>query len=457
MYTLVNTNMIVTCSSYSKTESQNPSNSYVPSNNEPTKLNLPPNQPQTAMKVTLSLDKPKTSDVVTPVVCTFPQGVPDGMLEFSLLQSTSTKAKYAQDRAIHCDTDVLSLQAENRKKDAHTLLVFEVNKDTKTATLVNAQASSQVAFKVTQNLKHASSSALQTPSANKKRVLVDTFGSAKAQKKARSQDMNRVSLTNVVGSTSIEKRLKKEFKHAAKDKDPKQAEKENRDLLLPAYDLAAQQVHEVFPLDGLVAPQEREALQGMVDAVLEQESNLEDFLAETKSPFVKFCFKQVLVDMKVVTSKKTKKGAKTKAKDQASLHDKVAVLLYLSFLVEFKNNLAVRIKSRLFAEGKFTSPVPGPILDSLLAKFSLATGKGAFVKGKVMRDKLILHLLVMSLYLFGWALDVSVTDKLCQELKMEAPSLRIYLSQVGAWSIEGGKKVAIKTPLTFKNIRTRSN
>jgi hypothetical protein len=246
--------------------------------------------------------------------------------------------------------------------------------------------------------------------------LIEEFGSHKRKRAMDKAELGRVSSENMVGREAVSELLSLQFEEYRK-------EDMVVDRLLPPHNVLAATPGEAYPLDGLIAHTERDALSSHV---LKQQlaaagGGGDEVWGLFASPLLRAWAGAVEPPL-----------------------ESVRAALFAGLLLRFYHG------PRYFETHELGELLLG--LDKLAQSFverfaepnSASSGGGGaalgFAKTERTKHRVVLALLVACLSLLDYVLDVQALERLAKDLKVEVDKLAPYLLQIGCKAKGSGSK-----------------
>jgi len=434
----------------------------------------------TTVKVSVKPAKPGDD----PVVVSFARGVPPSILdaeEDAISSSTHRAVQFEESRAhdvptftwsklkansnrgkslVGSDkTCVYSASNEGRGYDgrAAKLYVGIYNKEKGTLTLQPAAEKGQV-FSLAQGVKsyreeiaHADAAMKNMTASEKRMMLFDSFGSAKKQRALRSQAANVVNIDSVIsaGDTMLEavqrqdmgetNRRAMEDAAAGKPKiDPTEvALKQARLKFLPQFDENAEKPHDVYSSRAIAGEAVWSNISNIVTACTKQEGDWRDHLTGRG-----FWFGSVKKLLNTINME-----------DRKAPHQiKSAVLLnqLMKFHQNANKNFFYGTPEELAKKFAISNDLAPRFLE-LFATPSNDRGKDGYSITRPLKDKRLIHILIVYLIAHGREMMVGSIDAFCEDLQCEVSTASMLLREAGCAvkKSKAGTSVSLKTPLAF--------
>ncbi|KAJ0399066.1 hypothetical protein P43SY_008686 [Pythium insidiosum] len=375
-------------------------------------------------RVQVSLQHQPAFDAAAPLVASFRNGPPPPSkrkdLSFDVFENEAKKQ-----RLVIANTDRVAYQGANfgylsSANDCASYVVGIYDKNTQEVRLCNV---SQL-YMMQQTVKGSADNVDDNRGdgksyLEKKRDLVELFGSKKSKRIQKSIEENIVNVQNVSGAASITETLKKQMDKAAQDAAARDAASAvdsaalaTRNAILPPHNLEASAPEQVYIIRKFLNPQVMESLKIKADEWIEalKATNVADVAASHNLMALPT---RLLLSMRTPYDK-----------------TKMAYLVYLQYQLElFHTSFPLRKSVVSFSEER---GIPLVVLRNLLALFTDSTqnelGYTSYLQPKQKKDKLILYMLVLALTINGFSLDLT---ELAADLKRSAVSLTTYCRQLG--------------------------
>ncbi|TMW61510.1 hypothetical protein Poli38472_012701 [Pythium oligandrum] len=382
-------------------------------------------------RVQVSLKHQATFDAAAPVVATFRNGPPPPGkrkdLAFEVFENTAKKQ-----RLVVANTERVAYQGANfgyltSSNDCASYVVGVYDKNTQEVRLCNIN---QI-YMMQQTVKGSTDNVDENRGAaksymEKKRDLVEAFGSKKSKRIQKSIEENIVNVQNVSGAASITETLKKQMEKAQEDSRKRDAQSSaesaalaTRNALLPPHNLDAATPEQVYNIRKFINPHVMESLKMKAEEWIEafKTTSVADYAATNNFPAV---VTRLLLSLRTPYDK-----------------TKLGYLVYLKYLLDlFHLHFPLRKSPVALSEEK---GIPLVVLRSQLALFTDSApgdnGYTNYLQPKQKRDKLIVYMIVVALTINGFSLDLT---ELATDLKRSAVSLSTYCRQLGC-SVEKGR------------------
>ncbi|KAF0685447.1 Aste57867_22661 [Aphanomyces stellatus] len=369
-------------------------------------------------------------------------------------------------RIVVADTEKVTFQAANfghgnASSDLSSYAVGIVDKEAGTVQLFNVDQLYVMQQSVKSFRENIDDNIQDTVSfAERQKNLVDAFGSKASKRIVRSREENKINIDNVRGALSITQTFSEkvaentELLAAKRAKDPKYtsdggAMDETRLAMLPPIDLDALTPEDVYVVSKFLHGDVMESLLMKADEFISVLSTcaLADFLSQNEVAAANY-ISQVMTSM-------------GKPYDR----DNIALMLYVMYLIQFFHaRYPMQVSPASLSEDM---NVPFVVVKQILDTFTDPTvndyGKTTYTQSKVLKDKLLLHLLVVALTVGNLSLDVA---PLAADLKRHPSNITGYTKQVGCRvdkvktdaSGLGGKKsesyrAILTLPLQFPSLK----
>ena len=189
-------------------------------------------------------------------------------------------------------------------------------------------------------------------------LLGETFGSRKKKQEIKALERNKINVSDLKASASF---ISSAIDEKAVNIPTEEMLEEERmeDSIVPPFNLEAEAKHDMYPMDKFIPFRERESI--LIGNLLQLSHEAKQSLINDKSypAFVAIRLSQTLV------------------RDQGVDEDRIKQLLYLSYLIQFRNlkesdlNRPAQLSSKV-------SHIPQVIIESFFAKFTeqFSQGKG---------------------------------------------------------------------------------
>ncbi|DAZ92753.1 TPA: hypothetical protein N0F65_000578 [Lagenidium giganteum] len=379
-------------------------------------------------KRTVHLQHSVALDASAPLVATFRNGPPPPEkrkdLSFEMFENPAKKQ-----RLVIASTDKIAYQAANfgymsSANDCASYVVGIYDKTTQEVRLCNINQIYVMQQSVKGAADHAEESKDETRTyMERRRDLVEAFGSKKSKRIQRSMEENMVNLQNVSGATSISQTLKKKVDKAQQQLNEERAKDASfttdaaalastRNAILPPCNLDAATPDKVYELRRFLDPQVMESLKIKAKEWIEalKSSNVADFAATNNLPSV---VTRLLLSLQTPYSV-----------------GKMCHVVYLTYLLEiFNTHFPLRKSAAMFSEEK---DIPLVVTRHLLRLFTDSTqnesGHMTYLQPKQFKDKTILYMLVVALTINNYSLDLT---EIAADLKKSAMTLTAYCRQLG--------------------------
>lgn len=282
----------------------------------------------------------------------------------------------------------------------------------------------------------------------KQRVLADTFGSKKTQKRLASRAANEV---------TVQESTSQVLTHAVGTIQPNQMEAEDSLLdtihqtVLPRYDEYAESVRDIYLPSSVLPGHVSDALGPLLKvwrAIVKKgvDKVKKDFKSET--PLTKSHF---------VENRLEALAALEKGDDR---DDVLRLVIYLDLLLSFRNggkNKKKIVQDWIVKEDGSGKEVPDIVKDHMLNEFTSMTlgadGANRSTFDGKNEQKLLCHIAVTTILLCNFVLDASQIDAMSTDLHMMTSDMLKYYSEAGC-SVSKSR-IALTAPLKLPKLRKK--
>jgi DNA-directed RNA polymerase I subunit RPA49 len=411
--------------------------------------------------------------------------------EFSL--SHNKQSRKCSQMRIHADSDRITYEGHNYGKHSLSTLPYRyvvalLDDDKQQATLFEPEL-----FLCNRVIKNQQAEAAgkdgedditstsppttveQSEYSRSRMLLGESFGTKKTKQMLSSLDRNKININQLASQSSfIGRRLDCSIDRISTETNgkDKQLSSDNDgdslsisdEALLPPHDAKTKNITEIYKMENLIPQEVYYSLNvgAFVDALKSKNSTT---LASAMEAY----------DLEESVSGRIKAlGSLSKMPAEASIEHTVRCLLYLHYLLRFRALNESKINS-----GKLSSILPlasEELIASLRKQYTEAIagshGKERYKVSNVSKDKLIIHIAIMTLLLDGFRVNVA---RLAASLKLPAVKMGEYMKSVGCVlekpvDGESGKYVApgstrevqvkmavLKAPLTISSLKPKNN
>lgn len=406
-------------------------------------------------KVTLRHHTPKAGRV-GPVVVSFPHGPPPpesfsnkdddelssgvGPLAFHMLASKSSRDSK---RMVVASNGKAMYQGRNfgetsTSQSLSKYMVGVYDKETKQVDLYDVDhiyALQQQAMRAPRPATSTTGIDGDITDKDRRKLLIETFGSRKKQNLQRSREANIVKAQNVSASSAVSRMLNKKAAKAASAVEPAEADAlATRRAFLPPCNFDAKTVEEAYPLEGLVTREEQMAL----------------------TPGVKEMLPKVKKSSEIATMRENHtfgeyvlQHFETMPRDKKAARAHMRLLMYISHLQQMVE--APRIMKTAKPDTTFGTEddalvpslagIPPGVVTRMLSLFAERQvspgGRLSYVRTQFLRDKLLVHLCAVCLTLENYDMDITVLSK---DLRMAPKSLLAFFRELGCTYKGGSRK-----------------
>eukprot|EP01138_Halocafeteria_seosinensis_P015605 gb/GECG01015926.1/.p1 GENE.gb/GECG01015926.1/~~gb/GECG01015926.1/.p1 ORF type:complete len:492 (+),score=93.14 gb/GECG01015926.1/:1-1476(+) len=434
-----------------------------------------------ADNVTVSFEKGAASRGA--VLASFPQGLPAPESLGSFHQSKKAKKgsslglgpiqmqylqhpKRKRQQFLQGENKVFSYTGASTGKAFRDSVKYAVGiYDSQTQTVKLIQADN--VFRIQQKMKNAPETTKESEELTDKerrKMLIETFGSKVKKQQQRNREANRIDIDNVAGSESLsniltdttEKNLSLDDLDAGEQAsvNPQEASQQAieeaamtaRKNYLPPFNTNASSPEHAYPLDLLITADEGRGLKNVVDAVLKT------LKKEDPSDVLK---KQGYSPMVVESLSKLAKSNV----DKKELKNKVRVHTYLDALLKLYSAPRQLKPSRKVADGlnkkqqgseeaaggggegvsmesaraipvlsKFSEYLGQQLLEKFTEKQVEEAGIPTYSRTKLLRDRLMMYIACCALHINSQAMDIK---PVAEELKIDPKNLYQYFRELG--------------------------
>lgn len=296
----------------------------------------------------------------------------------------------------------------------------------------------------------------------RKRFLVESFGSNKKKKEVKSQQANIVNISNVIGSgsaminamekqTNISQSNKKAIEATKRGEELDLVQKsfeEARRKFLPSFNEEAETPFDVYDAQEIAGSDVWDSLSRATDACVMKadDGNWQEKLT-TRGHWNKSTLNVLTtVNGNVKKSKRLKYQIKT--------------ILLLRYLTQFHNRCFKLFLSGTEQQIAKSVGIPDVVCSRFLSLFATPTnerGRDGFSITKQLKDKRTIHLLILYVLSHGKAMKVGSINSLCQDIKLEVTDAARLLLQAGFKckknSSNGIISTSLSVPLTFPKVK----
>jgi hypothetical protein len=354
-----------------------------------------------------------------------------------------SKADNPKRRALTCDNDRVLFSARNHGKNVwdkadrklEKYFVFAY-KDGEAILLNKADAESAFTLSstITESAAAQGAASYTAPRLNeastareRNQMLDENFGSRRRKTNQQKMKMAAVNSEKVMGSSRLESALETLLTKDELQEDDSGGSRVSGNLrkLLPPFDDKAETFEDAYPSAGYFPPEEREAVEVTIAP--------ENFIFDSSFAKSRFTHSR---------SSETKRLAGY-AECLMRFHGRVK---------SFVSNAKDACRQMSFGDDA--------LAESLLNRFMEAQPEnlgGGFGKSRLLKDKLLIHLLVVILALEGFRLRLDVLSSVAADLRTETSTLTPLLAKIGCKlsNTEEGKAYILPLPLSFPEERRR--
>jgi len=322
----------------------------------------------------------------------------------------------------------------------------------------------------------------------KRKLLFESFGSLKQKRKLKAEASNVVNMDSVVGSgdgmmaamedgtnnlSSSNMQAMEQIRNKgvnSKVDMVAKAYEQARKAFLPQYDPKAKAPHKVYDAQEIAGDDAWESIGKILEACIQREKQSKNSMTYKElltyrgkwSPSTKNLLDNLIPDGTEVLTKK--RGLKYQIK----------TLICLDLMVRFHNlvtNFPYILDKGSLSEISRMATIPKDVTERYLSIFTVPTknkaGKDGFSITKQLKDKRLVHILILYLLSHGRDMKVGNIRGLCNDLKLGVKVAAGFLreagfeckSQVGKSDDDEGliMSVSLKVPLTFPPPKKRAN
>eukprot|EP00560_Eucampia_antarctica_P002371 CAMPEP_0197834994 /NCGR_PEP_ID=MMETSP1437-20131217/24396_1 /TAXON_ID=49252 ORGANISM="Eucampia antarctica, Strain CCMP1452" /NCGR_SAMPLE_ID=MMETSP1437 /ASSEMBLY_ACC=CAM_ASM_001096 /LENGTH=525 /DNA_ID=CAMNT_0043440095 /DNA_START=34 /DNA_END=1611 /DNA_ORIENTATION=+ len=293
--------------------------------------------------------------------------------------------------------------------------------------------------------------------AERKRFLVESFGSSRKKKAVKSQQANIVNISNVVGSgdvmmnamekqTNISQSNKKAMDAARRGEQEDLVEiayNEARRKFLPSFNEDATACFDVYDAREIAGGDAWDQLSRITDACVMKPKNHE------------FWLDSLMGRHQWVKSTKNVLNSVVGSPRSASNRYQIKTIQLLNFLIAFHNKCFKLFLAGTEEQIAKSAGIPSTICSRFLTMFAVPSeerGREGFSITKQLKDKRTIHLLILYLLAHGKLMKVGSINTLCQDIKLEVTEAARLLVQAGCKckkSTTGMISTSLTVPLTF--------
>lgn len=407
--------------------------------------------------------KRATTDFDGPILVRFPHGPPaqvtrpqesdeDADIEFKMYAHSDERK--ASQRILLVDTPGVQYAGQNygaphqsykANQNQYAIGIFDAAKAKVKIVSVNH------VYKLDQHVRALDAMDVQLPSdvsssatfQTKQRVLADTFGSKKTQKRLASRAANEV---------TVQESTSQVLTHAVGSIQPNEMEEESTLLdaihtrVLPKFDETAQGVRDIYPLASVLPD-------AVADAMGPQYKAWRSVLKKGTSGVKKHLASEApLTTSQFVINRMNALAALEGSAERDP--EQVKLLAYFDLLLRFRNG--GKNKRKLVTEWP-VEMAADRVKDQLMADFTVsaptADGVPRAVYDGQCEQKVLCYLAVMSVRLSNFHLDASQIDAMATDLRMMTTDMLKYYLEAGCTA----SKVSIKltAPLKLPKLRKK--
>jgi hypothetical protein len=416
----------------------------------------------TTMSVKLKR-KRATTDFDGPVLARFPHGPPAQLCRPADEEDDEDKGieckmyahsdeRKASQRILLVETPGVQYVAQNygaqhsykANQNQYAIGVFDAAKQKVKIVSVNH------VYKLDQNVRALDAMDVDEPTSTstdtfqtKQRVLADTFGSKKTQKRLASRAANEV---------TVQESTSQVLTHAVGSIQPNNMEAEEslletiHERVLPKYDEQAQSVREIYTTEALMP-------QPVADALGAQYKAWRSVLKKGKSGVAKNLTSQEPLSKSAFVANRMNALAALEGSAERD-PEQVKLLIYFDLLLRFRNG--GKNKKKLVSEWT-EEQAPERVKDQAMADFTVSAPTADGVPRSVFdghcEQKLLCHLAVMSVRLSNFHMEASQIEAMATDLKMMTTDMLKYYLEAGCTA----SKMSIKltAPLKLPKLRKK--